>query len=125
MLILIDTSQETGLVALIAEGQIAAMEENKIAREHASWLHAALGRILLQTGKTLRDLQAVAVIAGPGSYTGLRVAMAAGKFHGVTRSETPIGWFSTRIRFLFVGAIASSPGTRTASSANQRKNSAA
>jgi len=79
MLLLIDTSQETGLVALIAEGRIAAMEENKIAREHASWLHAALGRILLQTGKTLRDLQAVAVIAGPGSYTGLRVAMAAAK----------------------------------------------
>jgi tRNA threonylcarbamoyladenosine biosynthesis protein TsaB len=79
MLLLIDTSQEKGLVALTTEGKIAAMEENKIAKEHASWLHAALGRILSQTGKTLRDLQAVAVIAGPGSYTGLRVAMAAAK----------------------------------------------
>ena len=79
MLLLIDTSQETGLVALTTEGEIRAMEENKIAKEHASWLHAAVGRILSQTGKTLRDLQAIAVIAGPGSYTGLRVAMAAAK----------------------------------------------
>jgi tRNA threonylcarbamoyladenosine biosynthesis protein TsaB len=79
MLLLIDSSQEKGIVALTTEGRIAAMEENKIAKDHASWLHAAIGRILTQTGKTLRDLQAVAVIAGPGSYTGLRVAMAAAK----------------------------------------------
>ena len=32
-----------------------------------------------QTGYSMRDLQAVAVTAGPGSYTGLRVGMAAAK----------------------------------------------
>jgi tRNA threonylcarbamoyladenosine biosynthesis protein TsaB len=79
MLLLIDSSQEKGIVALIKEGKVCAMEENTIAKDHASWLHAAIGRILSQTGKNLRDLQAVAVIAGPGSYTGLRVAMAAAK----------------------------------------------
>src|SRR5580658_3371628 len=35
-----------------------------------------------------------------------RVSIAAGKFHGVTSSETPMGWCMTRIRFLFVGAMA-------------------
>ncbi len=79
MLLLIDSSQEKGIVALIKEGKVGAMEENAVAKDHASWLHAAIGRILSQTGKNLRDLQAVAVIAGPGSYTGLRVAMAAAK----------------------------------------------
>ena len=54
----------------------------------------------------------------------LRAAMAAGKFQGVTRTATPIGWCSTRMRLAPEGAMASSPLRRTASSENQRKNSA-
>ena len=55
----------------------------------------------------------------------LRVAIAAGKFQGVTSTETPIGWCSTRIRLAPLGAIETEPILRTASSENQRKNSAA
>ncbi len=55
----------------------------------------------------------------------LRVAMAAGKFHGVTRTHTPTGWRVTRIRFAPDGALVSVPVSLTASSAYQRKNSAA
>jgi hypothetical protein len=55
----------------------------------------------------------------------LRVAIAAGKFHGVTSTETPTGWFCTTMRLAPLGAIDSSPRLRTASSEYQRKNSAA
>ncbi len=55
----------------------------------------------------------------------LRVAIAAGKFQGVTSTETPIGWCSTRMRFAPLGEIDTEPMLRTASSENQRKNSAA
>ena len=55
----------------------------------------------------------------------LRVAIAAGKFHGVMRRDTPIGWWTVRIRFAPDGARMSVPSIRTASSAYQRKNSAA
>jgi len=55
----------------------------------------------------------------------LRVAIAEGKFQGVTRMLTPIGWRSTMIRLVPDGAVCSSPPARTASSAYQRKNSAA
>ena len=55
----------------------------------------------------------------------LRVAMAAGKFHGVTRTLTPTGWCCTMIRLAPEGAVTSAPSFRTASSAYQRKNSAA
>jgi len=79
MILLIDTSQETGTVALSEEGQILFAEENKPAKDHAGWLHTAIARLLTQAGKSLRDLDAVSVIAGPGSYTGLRVAMASAK----------------------------------------------
>jgi hypothetical protein len=55
----------------------------------------------------------------------LRVAIAAGKFHGVIRTQTPTGWRTTRIRLAPAGAVVSVPSPRTASSAYQRKNSAA
>src|ERR1039458_561733 len=55
----------------------------------------------------------------------LRVSMAAGKFHGVTSAATPMGWRRTRILCAPDGATVISPVLRTASSAYQRKNSAA
>jgi tRNA threonylcarbamoyladenosine biosynthesis protein TsaB len=79
MLLLIDTSQEIGTTALCNGAEVLFSEENKIAKEHASWLHQAIGRILSEAGITVRDLEAVAVVSGPGSYTGLRVGMAAAK----------------------------------------------
>ena len=79
MILLIDTSQETATAALTREGKVLCSEENKISKEHASWLHTAIGRLLAEADITLGELLAVAVIAGPGSYTGLRVGIAAAK----------------------------------------------
>ncbi|HEY4967393.1 MAG TPA: tRNA (adenosine(37)-N6)-threonylcarbamoyltransferase complex dimerization subunit type 1 TsaB [Puia sp.] len=79
MILLIDTAQETATVALSENGRIVFSEENPVTNESAAWLHPAVARILGQAGLTIRDLEAVAVIAGPGSYTGLRVGMAAAK----------------------------------------------
>ncbi len=69
----------------------------------------------------LRTTEQPAASAGPI----LRVAIAAGKFHGVTSTATPTGWCITRIRLLPLGAVSTAPNARTASSAYQRKNSAA
>ncbi len=79
MILLIDTAQESGMVALAKEGRVILSEENNIAKEHAGWLHPAISRILAGAKITIRELSAVAVVAGPGSYTGLRVGMAAAK----------------------------------------------
>ena len=79
MLLLIDTSLGTATVALSRDDKVLFSEENKISKEHASWLHTAIGRLLAEADMTLAELKAVAVIAGPGSYTGLRVGMAAAK----------------------------------------------
>jgi tRNA threonylcarbamoyladenosine biosynthesis protein TsaB len=79
MILLIDTAQETGTIAISKDGRILFSEENKIAKEHAAWLHPAISRLLDKAKKTVRDLDAVSVMAGPGSYTGLRVGMAAAK----------------------------------------------
>lgn len=75
----IDTAMEKGGIALSCDGKTLAMEENKEQRDHAAWLHPAIEKIMAETGHAMKDLQAVAVTAGPGSYTGLRVGMAAAK----------------------------------------------
>ena len=55
----------------------------------------------------------------------LRVAIAAGKFQGVTRTQIPTGCCSTTILLAPEGAVITVPDARTASSAYHRKNSAA
>src|SRR5713101_8415527 len=52
----------------------------------------------------------------------LRVAIAAGKFHGVTSTATPAGLWWTKMRAPEEGARDTWPMLRTASSAYQRKN---
>jgi tRNA threonylcarbamoyladenosine biosynthesis protein TsaB len=79
MLLLIETSGSSAAVALSEEGNILSREENPQQKEHAAWLHPAIKRVLAAGRKGMGDLQAVAVSAGPGSYTGLRVGMAAAK----------------------------------------------
>src|SRR5882724_11598376 len=75
----IDTATERGGVCLAKEGQLLAMAVNPEQKDHASWLHPAIEKIVKDAGYGMKDLEAVAVTAGPGSYTGLRVGMAAAK----------------------------------------------
>jgi hypothetical protein len=55
----------------------------------------------------------------------LRVPIASGKFHGVIISVGPTGCFIVISLVLPSGDVLQRPGTRTTSSENQRKNSAA
>jgi tRNA threonylcarbamoyladenosine biosynthesis protein TsaB len=75
----IDTSMETAGVCISEDGRTLALSENGNQKDHSSWLHPAILQLLKETGHRVKDLQAVAITAGPGSYTGLRVGMAAAK----------------------------------------------
>jgi tRNA threonylcarbamoyladenosine biosynthesis protein TsaB len=79
LIINIDTSTECAGICLSQDGKTLAMAQNAQQKDHSSWLHPAIEKLLQETGYRARDLQAVAVTAGPGSYTGLRVGMAAAK----------------------------------------------
>jgi tRNA threonylcarbamoyl adenosine modification protein YeaZ len=50
----------------------------RLGRRHAELLWAELEHFLHQTGVKRLDLEGIAVGRGPGSYTGLRVGIAAG-----------------------------------------------
>lgn len=74
-----DTSTENASICL-ADGEHSIFQaSNEFQKEHAAWLHPAIKQSLEVTGKKAGDLKAIGITAGPGSYTGLRVAMATAK----------------------------------------------
>lgn len=78
-LLTIDTSLETALLCISRDGELLKSSSNHSQKDHASWLQPALEKLLQDTGISFSELNAVAVVAGPGSYTGLRVGMASAK----------------------------------------------
>ncbi len=73
------TVTETASLSLMKNGEELAMEINRDQRDHAAWLQPAIDKMLKDNGYTPSELEAIAVAAGPGSYTGLRVGMATAK----------------------------------------------
>jgi tRNA threonylcarbamoyladenosine biosynthesis protein TsaB len=78
-ILIIDTSQETATVMLSKDGAIQSLLTNTIQRDHAAFLHVAIQELLAKENIKTTNLEAIAVTNGPGSYTGIRVGMAAAK----------------------------------------------
>jgi tRNA threonylcarbamoyladenosine biosynthesis protein TsaB len=79
LLLQIDTAGETAFVALAKNGKIMHVLYNETQKEHANFLQAGIEQLMNHCGTTLNQIDAVAVTAGPGSYTGLRVGIASAK----------------------------------------------
>ncbi|MEP7236878.1 MAG: tRNA (adenosine(37)-N6)-threonylcarbamoyltransferase complex dimerization subunit type 1 TsaB [Ferruginibacter sp.] len=75
----IDTAAEKAHVSFAKNGQILHALNSGSQKEHASFLQTAIQELIKITGIVLKDINAVAVTSGPGSYTGLRVGMASAK----------------------------------------------
>lgn len=74
-----ETSADIGGVALIEDGRI--LEEVSLAEgmRHGRALMPAAQEILTKHGLAAADLDAIAVDAGPGSYTGTRIGVMSAK----------------------------------------------
>ena len=76
----IETATKNCSVALAANGKTIALKE--IATEnfsHAEKLHVFLALLLEENQLTFKNIHAIAVSQGPGSYTGLRIGVSAAK----------------------------------------------
>lgn len=75
----IETAVEGASICLSHESQILGSSSNPSKMDSASWLHVAIRDLLNEKNVQIKDLQAIGISSGPGSYTGLRVGMAAAK----------------------------------------------
>lgn len=80
MILCIETTTLNCSVALSKEGTlVSSVRRTADQYVHAEALHELIEQCMQLAGTNLGELKAVAVSAGPGSYTGLRIGLAAAK----------------------------------------------
>lgn len=75
----VDTSTPVNTVALCDRGRVLVETHVDCGRAHAERLMATLDWVLAEAGVTLDAIDTLAVSTGPGSFTGLRIGVAAWK----------------------------------------------
>ena len=80
MLILaFETTAKAGSVALLEDSKLLAESYQNTGLTHSQTLMVMAEDMLTAAGKTMADVTAVAVAEGPGSFTGVRIGVAAAK----------------------------------------------
>lgn len=74
-----ETSAKAVSVALLEDEKLLGESYQNTGLTHSQTLMVMAEDLLRQCGKTTEDVQAVAVAAGPGSFTGVRIGVAAAK----------------------------------------------
>ena len=76
----IETATKNCSVSLSKGENILAIKElNEGKFSHSEKLHSFILDVIRSTDKTMKDLDAIAISKGPGSYTGLRIGVSAAK----------------------------------------------
>jgi tRNA threonylcarbamoyladenosine biosynthesis protein TsaB len=85
MILALETSSSLCAVCLYDEdaGKVVAEVSNDIGRGHAERLMDDIERALKCAGLTYKDVTALACGVGPGSFTGIRVGVAAARGFGL------------------------------------------
>ena len=89
----IDTALEACSAAVLdtIRAEIVAAESRVMARGHAEALIPMIGRVMAASRIEFNDLDRIAVTVGPGSFTGLRVGIAAARGIALAAGKPAIG----------------------------------
>jgi tRNA threonylcarbamoyladenosine biosynthesis protein TsaB len=72
----IDTSSVSLNLAVVSEGGFIVSSYQELSKNHAGRLPVVLNKVLSKSGISAGSLGGVGVVAGPGSFTGLRVGLS-------------------------------------------------
>jgi tRNA threonylcarbamoyladenosine biosynthesis protein TsaB len=75
----IETATSVCSVALVQDGKLLAIRETIGARDHSAALTTYIAEVFTEPGLVYKQVDAVAVSMGPGSYTGLRIGVSSAK----------------------------------------------
>jgi len=79
LILAFETSAKAASVALLGEHKLLGESYQNTGLTHSQTLMVMAQDLLKQCGKTVSDITAVAVAEGPGSFTGVRIGVAAAK----------------------------------------------
>jgi tRNA threonylcarbamoyladenosine biosynthesis protein TsaB len=99
MIICLETSTSMCSVALCDDAGVIALRESDMDKSHASSLTVYIDELLKESGLKAKDLEAVAVSKGPGSFTGLRIGVSVAKGIAYSASIPIIGIDTTLSMF--------------------------
>lgn len=79
LILSIETSTRVCSVALIRQGVVIGQKESNDEKSHAKLLTLFIHDLLKENTIDFKELKAIAVSKGPGSYTGLRIGVSTAK----------------------------------------------
>jgi tRNA threonylcarbamoyladenosine biosynthesis protein TsaB len=91
LLLALDASGPAISVAVMRDGILLAHHREALARGHAERLPPALAATMAASGCDFAALDAIAVTIGPGSFTGIRVGLAAARGLGFALHRPVLG----------------------------------
>ena len=87
----LETSAKAVSAALSEDGRILASGYQDTGLTHSRTLMPIVEHLFRNTGLTMADCDAVAVAAGPGSFTGIRIGVAAAKGLAFAAEKPAVG----------------------------------
>ena len=92
MLVLgIDTATRIASVGLVSEGRVLAEESSLAASNHTETLLPLILRVLACASRSLAEVEGLSVSIGPGSFTGLRIALGTVKGFAYALRQQVVG----------------------------------
>ena len=79
MILAIDSSSLVASVSLVSQETIIAEYTINLKKTHSQTLLPMIDEIFKMTGSNKKDIKAIAITSGPGSFTGLRIGAATAK----------------------------------------------
>src|SRR5699024_394836 len=92
-----DTSNQPLSVAVVSDDVILAEQLINVKRNHSVQLMPIIDEVLKQAKLSLDEIDRIAVAQGPGSYTGLRIAVTVAKSLAWTKDIELVGVSSLKV----------------------------
>lgn len=87
----LETSAKAVSAAITEDGRLLAAGYQDTGLTHSRTLMPVVEHLLRNTGLTLREMDAVAAAAGPGSFTGIRIGISAAKGLAFSAEKPAVG----------------------------------
>lgn len=108
----LDTAQAACSAALTRGGEVLAVRSQEMETGHAEVLAPMIETLLAGTKLVPRDIARIGCTVGPGTFTGLRVALALARAMGLALSVPVLG--VTTLEALAAGALRAAPSADAA-----------